>query len=156
MLKHLIIFLFFSLIFSSCSYKTSPDNIPQKSLIKIENKINKENKQEVSNLKSVWVWDFKKELEKWDWILIDLRTPEEVKQGVIPWVKLNLDYYSKDFWQKIKNLDKNKKYLIYCHSWHRSWITFEVMKKIGFKNVINLEHWINSWIQAGEKIGTFK
>ena len=157
MLKKLTILLIFSLLFSSCFYEANiPDNISQKTPVKIEKNLNKENKQEVSNLKNVWVEEFKKELEKGDSILIDLRTPEELKQGIIPWVKLNLDYYSKDFINKLKALDKNKKYLIYCHSWHRSWNTLLLMKKFWFKNVFNLENWIISWVNSWEKLGSFK
>ena len=147
-MKKIIIIVFIALVLSSC----------QKNLENVKNNTFKNNieQKEVSNLKTVWVVDFKKELEKGDWVLIDLRTPAEVAEGVIPWVKLNLDYYSKDFLDKLKTLDKNKKYLIYCHSWHRSWKTFGIMKKLWFKNVVNLRYWINSWIQSWKKLETFE
>lgn len=109
-----------------------------------------------SNLISMWVEWFKKELEKKDWILIDLRTIEELQHTwIIEWA-LNIDYYSSYFKDNIWTLDKDKKYLIYCRSWHRSWITLNTMKELWFTNVVNLEWWINSWTMARESVMEIK
>lgn len=120
---------------------------------KIENvsKLNTDNSQNIKslNLTTVNVSDFKKELAKKDWILIDLRTPWEVAEWVISWAK-QIDFYSTDFKEKINSLDKNKKYLIYCRSWSRSGKTLNIMKNLGFTNVINLRWGMNSWMTAGE------
>jgi len=148
-MKKVLTIIFLSWILVSCSnniWANIPQNNPQ---------IIKEQKVEKTNLKTVWVLEFKKELAKNDWVLIDLRTSEEVANWVIPWAKLNLDYYSTNFKDKLNLLDKNKKYLIYCRSGHRSGNTFELMKKLGFKNVINLEWWMISWVNAWLKLAEF-
>ena len=140
-MKKFLTIIFLTWFLVSCS-----DNIwagvPQNNI-----QIVKEQKIQKSNFKTVWALEFKKELAKKDWVLIDLRTPEEVANWVIPWA-INIDYYSPDFIKKLNSLDKNKKYLIYCRSGHRSGETFKLMKKLGFKNVINLDWWMIAWGNA--------
>ena len=146
-MKKILTIIFLVWFLASCSdniWANVPQNNPQ--IVK-EQKVVKEQKIQKSNLKTVWALDFKKELAKKDWVLIDLRTPEEIANWVIPGA-INIDYYSPDFKIKILNLDRNKKYLIYCRSGHRSRNSFEIMKKLGFKNVINLEWWMISWGDA--------
>ncbi len=138
-MKKILILIFLVWLLSSCWNTNLVNNINNNKNI-IESKV-------INNLKTVWPSEFKKELAKNDWVLIDLRTFEEVSNWVIPWVKLNLDYYSTNFKEELNSLDKNKKYLIYCRSGHRSGNTFELMKKLWFKNVINLNWWINNWIK---------
>ncbi len=151
-MKKILILLLLIWLLSSCfdTSQVSNTNIStQNTKIVVE-------KQVQNNLKTVWVEEFKKELEKNDWILIDLRTPSEVSQWVISSKAINYNFYSPNFIDKIKLLDRNKKYLIYCHSWVRSWKTFEFMKKLWFKNVINLKWWINAWINATWKLEKFQ
>ncbi len=149
MIKKIIIFTIFTWLLSACS-----DNIKKTDISNNKWNINKIEKN-ISNLKTVWVSEFKKELEKGDWVLIDLRTDWEVAEWVIPWA-LQIDFYAPDFREKINSLDKNKKYLIYCRSGARSWRTFEFMKQLWFKNVINLKWWILNWINSGEKLDNLK
>ncbi len=154
-MKKTIILILLTWILSSCSDNINIEtnkNISNNNQV-IEQKVEK---KEVFNLKTVWVKEFKQEIAKKDWILIDLRTPEELTWFVINNPDLNLDYYSKNFKEKLNSLDKNKKYLIYCRSWHRSWETLKLMKKFWFKNVINLKGWIISWANAWEKLSKYK
>ena len=152
-MKRIIILALLTWILSSCSDNISVEtnkNIFANNQV-IEQQV--QNKQ-VSNLRTVWVKEFKKEIEKKDWVLIDLRRTDEVARWVIPWTNKNIDYYAPDFVQKISSLDKNKKYLIYCRSGHRSWKTFELMKKLWFKNVINLDWGLIAWGNAWEDLWT--
>jgi hypothetical protein len=48
-------------------------------------------------------------------VIIDLRTPEELRSGVIP-NATNFDYFEKNFEAQIKRLDKSQVYLLYCAS----------------------------------------
>ena len=57
--------------------------------------------------------------------------------GHIPRAKL-YNLYDKEFLKKISKLDKNKTYLVYCRSGHRSSIAVEKMKKLGFKKLYNM------------------
>ena len=154
-MKKIIILALLTSILSSCSDNLNIEtnkNVSNTNQV-IEQQV--ENK-EVSNLKTVWVKEFKKEIEKKDWVLIDLRRIDEVARWVIPWTNKNIDYYSPDFVQKINSLDKSKKYLIYCRSWHRSWKTFKLMKKLWFKNVINLDWGLIAWGNTWYSLEKFK
>lgn len=72
-----------------------------------------------------------------DVIVIDIRTPQEMKSGVLG-NPINIDFYSPDFSEKINQLDKEKTYLIYCRSGNRSKVAMEIMKSLGFKSIYEL------------------
>jgi rhodanese-related sulfurtransferase len=151
--KKIIIFFLLIWILVSCSNNIENNqNISNNSNIIQE--VKEKSKVEL-NLKTVSLEVFKNEIEKKDWILVDLRTSREVIEGVIEWWVINIDYYSPDFKEKLNALDKNKKYLIYCRSWARSWKTLELMKELWFKNVFNLDWWIISWLNSGLKLTDF-
>lgn len=84
-----------------------------------------------------------------DTIILDVRTPEEFE---IVRLKdaINLDFYESEFKNKLSKLDRNKNYLVYCRSGHRSAITVEIMDKLGFTNVKDLEGGINKWYLEGK------
>jgi rhodanese-related sulfurtransferase len=82
-------------------------------------------------------------------VIIDLRTPEEIKQkGSIKDAVL-IDYLAKDAEKKIDQLDKNKTYYVYCAGGGRSGECAEYMEKHGFKRVYNLEKGFSEWITKG-------
>ncbi len=89
---------------------------------------------------------FKKEIEKMnnDTILIDVRTPEEYKEGHIGGAIL-IDYKNANFSEKIKTLDKDKVYYIYCRSGHRSGNSRMIMNETGIKQVYDLQGGIMAW-----------
>ena len=68
-------------------------------------------------------------------VLIDVRTPEEIKQTGTVKGAINIDYRAKGYAKKILSLDKNKKYMFYCKSGGRSGKTVQYMLDNGFKNV---------------------
>jgi len=99
--------------------------------------------------------DFKKELQKEDYILIDLRTTEELNETwIIPWAK-QIDFYSPNFKSDLNSLDLSNEYLIYCRSGNRSSQALSIMKELGFKKVLELEWGINNWISSWEAITKF-
>lgn len=69
--------------------------------------------------------------------IIDVRTRDEFKLKHCEGAK-NIDYYAKDFEDKIKGLDRNKSYLLYCHSGARSGQTLELMRKLRFMSVFSV------------------
>ena len=79
-------------------------------------------------------------------VLIDLRTPDELKQGKIPGAMV-IDYFGTDYEPAIQKLDKNKVYLLYCAGGGRSGETAELMDKMGFKKIYNLESGFNGWVK---------
>ncbi len=83
-----------------------------------------------------------------DFVIIDVRTESEYDQGYIK-DALNIDYYSPDFSQSLDNLDKNNTYLIYCRSGNRSGKALDLMEKLDYKEVYNLDKGIINWIKEG-------
>ncbi|MBA3706467.1 MAG: rhodanese-like domain-containing protein [Bacteroidetes bacterium] len=81
-------------------------------------------------------------------ILIDLRTPDEIKKGFIKGA-IEIDYLSKEFDKQLLKLDKNKTYYVYCAAGGRSGDCAELMEKQGFKKVVNLEKGFSDWEKKG-------
>lgn len=75
--------------------------------------------------------------------LIDVRTPDEYKEGYIPDAR-NMDVRSADFEKAIGQLDRNRPVAVYCRSGVRSKIALAKLSQKGFK-VFELEKGINSW-----------
>ncbi len=77
--------------------------------------------------------DFQKMAESDNTVVIDIRTPEELAQGVLfPKVK-NINYYDPTFEKQLAQLDPNKTYLIYCRSGHRSGNALPIFKRRGLR-----------------------
>lgn len=78
-------------------------------------------------------------------ILVDVRTQNEMNQGVIG-KPLHLEL-GPAIQNKMMKLDKNKKYLLYCRSGRRSGLASDMMMKLGFDDVNNLVGGYNAWMQ---------
>jgi rhodanese-related sulfurtransferase len=81
-------------------------------------------------------------------IILDIRTPGEFKAGHLP-NSTQIDYYSKTFADKIKQLDKSKTYLIYCRSGNRSARSLQLFKKLKFQKVYHMDSGIIGWKSEG-------
>jgi phage shock protein E len=81
-------------------------------------------------------------------VILDVRTPEEVREGIVPGAK-TLDFHASDFAARIGKLDKNKTYFVYCKAGGRSSRTVDLMKSSGFKHVHELEGGYLEWTRAG-------
>ncbi len=79
-----------------------------------------------------------------NFVLLDVRRPDEYEQGHIRGAK-NINFLSADFKKKVSSLDKNKKYLLYCRSGHRSGMALQVFLEMGFKQVYNMKGGIIQW-----------
>ena len=101
------------------------------------------------HIKNADVASFKKLVDEKKSILIDLRTTEEIeKKGMIKG-SVQLDFLAKNSEEIIEKLDKKKPYLIYCASGGRSSDCAELMQKMGFTNVTNLEKGFTDWKNKG-------
>lgn len=81
-------------------------------------------------------------------IIIDLRTPDELKEGKIAGAAV-IDFFGANFEPAIKGLDKSKTYFLYCAGGGRSSETAELMKELGFNTIYNLEEGFNGWKKKG-------
>lgn len=99
---------------------------------------------------------FKKLMSDKNSVVIDLRTPAEIKgKGKIKGA-MEIDFLAMDAEEKIKKLDKNKTYLVYCAGGGRSGDCKELMVKEGFKNVVNLQKGFDDWKKKGYDVETMK
>ncbi|MEI6817680.1 MAG: thioredoxin domain-containing protein [Bacteroidota bacterium] len=76
--------------------------------------------------------------------LIDVRTPDEYNSGHLK-DAINMDYWAKDFEQKLTELDPSKHTFVYCLAGTRSLKAMQMMKKAGFSTVNYLEGGIMKW-----------
>lgn len=85
-----------------------------------------------------------------NFILIDVRTPEEHKGGYIPGTDLNIPY---DQIEKLSELgiDKKTTLILYCRSGRRAEIAKSTLLKMGYRNVINAGG-VKDWIRNGYKL----
>ncbi len=84
-------------------------------------------------------------------IILDVRAPNELEQGVIGKVK-HIDFYNDNFKEELGKLDRSKPVLIYCHSGGRSAIAMSHLHELGFSEVYNLQGGITEWSEAGLEI----
>lgn len=82
-------------------------------------------------------------------IFLDVRTPSETKDGIIEGAQI-LDYRASGFEDKLKKLDKDTKYVVYCKAGGRSANTMAMMKKHGFVNVRNMKGGYTSWSELNK------
>lgn len=89
-----------------------------------------------------------KEVASENFVLIDVRTPEEYAQGFIDGA-INMDMKNGSFVSNIQQIDKNKKVYLYCKAGGRSAKASKILDSLGFKNIINLEGGFDAWKEAG-------
>jgi rhodanese-related sulfurtransferase len=83
-----------------------------------------------------------------DEVVIDLRTTDELKGGKIASAR-HIDFFGEGFEPAIRALDRDKTYFIYCASGGRSGETVELMDRLGFKTIYNLDEGFRAWAKKG-------
>jgi rhodanese-related sulfurtransferase len=89
--------------------------------------------------------------EKKDIVVLDVRTPEEFKEGHIAGAK-NVDFQSEDFKKQVAALDKSKTYLVHCAAGGRSSRALKVLEADKFEHVYHLNDGFAGWKQAGKPV----
>jgi len=141
-MKKIIVFLIISLFLTSCWEIEKTEN---------KNIINKDFSKQF--FAQISIWDFKKELENSEVVLLDVRTPWElVEFWKIRENQKLIDINEDDFSSEIKKLDKTKKYIVYCWHGNRSSTAREFMKKSWFNYVKDLKGGIDAWVDAWENV----
>ncbi|NNK80144.1 MAG: rhodanese-like domain-containing protein [Flavobacteriales bacterium] len=77
-------------------------------------------------------------------VVIDVRTPAEWNDGIIPESVMANIMGGPDFVEKMRSWDKSKEYYVYCRSGNRSFHACRAMAKEGF-TCYNLEGGILAW-----------
>ena len=83
-----------------------------------------------------------------DLIILDIRTESEYIDGHINGA-INIDFYSKDFREKLSKLDREKTYLLYCRTGNRSSKAISDFRELGFKKIYHLYNGISEWYNKG-------
>ena len=91
------------------------------------------------------------EMQEIEYILLDVRTPDEFSSGYIK-NAINLDFYSETFQNDILSIDKNSPIVLYCRTNNRSTKTASILKDNGFKEISVLEGGITDWVKNGNDI----
>ncbi|WP_033959117.1 rhodanese-like domain-containing protein [Psychroserpens jangbogonensis] len=94
-------------------------------------------------------------LELDDVQIVDVRTPEEYKNGFID-NSQNIDFKSPTFDEDITKLDKTKPVVLYCKSGGRSAKCTKKLKDAGFVKIYDLKGGITQWKFKGHEIKTFE
>jgi len=79
-----------------------------------------------------------------DLVILDVRTPGETKNGVLP-NAIEIDYRNSNFETEINKLDKSKSYLVYCKSGGRSVSACKKMNAAGFTDLTNMKGGYSAW-----------
>ncbi len=78
-------------------------------------------------------------------IILDVRTMEEVEDGIIGDAMHHDIYNPQAFMEALQRLDKSKNYYVYCRSGNRSGQACAIMYSLGFANAYNLKGGIVEW-----------
>jgi rhodanese-related sulfurtransferase len=84
-------------------------------------------------------------------VIIDVRSQDEFSSGHIEGA-LNIDVNSPGFEEKISDLNKTDRYVIYCHSGRRSAKSADILVNTGFVSVYNVKGGISEWKGNGYDI----
>jgi rhodanese-related sulfurtransferase len=83
-----------------------------------------------------------------NFMILDLRTPEEYAQGHIAKSRL-LNFYDSSFKTQLETMDRNQPYIIYCRSGARSGEAMKTMQEMGFRKVFNIKGGTLAWQAKG-------
>lgn len=103
--------------------------------------------KKIKKYKDISVEAFKALRDKEGAVVLDVRSPAEVSEGVIPG-HIMINMMSPSFRNKIEQLDKSKTYLVYCRSGNRSGQACQLMANMGFEQLYNLRGGIGAWNSA--------
>lgn len=82
--------------------------------------------------------------------LLDVRTPEEFKEGHVA-NAMNINVLEDDFAAKVETLDRQEPVYLYCRSGKRSAKASAILKDLGFKEIYDMEGGFLSWEDKGLK-----
>ena len=80
--------------------------------------------------------------------LVDVRTQEEFGVSHLKDAQ-NICVTNNDFQEKVKTLDKNKPIYVYCKKGGRSAQAAQILTKMGFTKVYDLQGGITNWEEKG-------
>ena len=129
-MKYLVIFFFALTFLGGCNSKTS------------------DNSTVSGTVEEVDAVTFKNLMASGNGIVLDVRTPGEVAEGMIP-DAFAIDIYQNGFEEKLQSLPKDKEIYVYCAVGGRSRQAAQILLDNGFSKVYNLSGGIVEWNRNG-------
>jgi rhodanese-related sulfurtransferase len=80
-----------------------------------------------------------------DAMIIDVRTPEEWEEGIVPGAKKLNIFNAPLFMAEVDTLDRNKDYFVYCRSGGRSAQACQLLNSKGIAKTYNLQGGMMEW-----------
>lgn len=83
--------------------------------------------------------------------VIDVRTPREVAQGMIPGA-VHINIQDTDFLERMEQLDKSKPVVLYCAAGGRSARASKLIDNKGFTAIYDLTGGFSLWVAEGRPV----
>lgn len=83
-----------------------------------------------------------------DVVVLDIRTEREFRSGHIEGA-INIDYFSRDFRQRVAELDGSKTYLMHCAAGGRSDASIRILRNAGLTDVYHMGGGTSEWRRDG-------
>lgn len=84
-------------------------------------------------------------------LILDVRTPEEFKQGYIQGANLLPVQVIQQYIKKLEPY-KNQDIFIYCATGNRSTVASRLLIEAGFKKIYNLRYGVSDWVKRGHPV----
>ena len=123
-MKQVLFFLIISMVAFSCS--------PPKSFKSAENVTVSQARELIKSTNNL--------------IILDVRTPEEWKEGVISGA-MTIDFFGENFADKVGKLDSSRPVLVYCKAGGRSAKSTQILENAGFSKIYNLLGGYSTYIE---------
>lgn len=111
---------------------------------KAENTTKNQNSESLTEIQDISLEEAAEKISKGEAIFIDVRTDQEVGDGMIPG-SVHIDIKSSTFEEQLAELDKDKEYVVYCRSGGRSARACKKMQSMGFKKLNNMAPGYSQW-----------
>lgn len=94
--------------------------------------------------------NFEQQIEQDNVQLVDVRTPEEYKEGHIEGAR-NIDFLGENFLAQFSELNKEETVYLYCRSGNRSAKASAKLSEAGFTKIVDLKGGYKAWVATGKK-----
>ena len=144
-----------ALFAAACPAQDKPGGKEQPEQAKQEQPKQEQRKQDQSEraggeVPKLSVEEFDKKRKEKDVVVIDVRTPQEFKDGHVPGA-VNIDIADPAFDKKVAALDKKKTYVVHCARGGRSAKATERMKTT-LDDLYDFSGGMNAWEKAGKPV----
>ena len=105
-------------------------------------------------VKEISVDELKKKIDnKEDFVLVDIRTEQELQFGKIKYKQLFIPMH--ELPSRLNELDKDKEIILYCRTGNRTYGTAEYLMQLGFNNLKSLDGGIMAWKKFDDSIVSY-